>query len=125
MHNYFSLWHFSCFRDDFIQLQMVKYINNTGGTNFNQLQHAISCPKNGYRTHLIWSICIHVNARKIAQWEKPHRQQWYQMDRSRKRSVETGHYVSSVSIDILNWTSGVTKYSNNLMTNTHFFEVIN
>ena len=69
MHNYFSLQHFYCFADDFVQLEMVKYVNNTGETNFNQLQHAVYCSRNGYKTHLIWSICIatNANAPKIAQ----------------------------------------------------------
>ena len=52
IHNYFSSWHFYCFADDFIQLQMVKYVNNTDETIFNQLQHAICHSKNGYRTYL-------------------------------------------------------------------------
>ena len=71
MHNYFSSWHFYCFADNFTQLQMVKYVNNTDQTIFNQLQHAICCSKNGYRTHLIWSVCIaaNANAQKIAQWK--------------------------------------------------------
>ena len=71
MHNYFSLQHFYCFADDFIQLQMVKYVNNTDETNFNQFQHGICHSKNGYRTHLIWSVCIDTNANapKITQWK--------------------------------------------------------
>ena len=47
MHNYFSTWHFYCFADDFIQLQMVKYVNNTDETNLTSCNMQFATPKMG------------------------------------------------------------------------------
>ena len=70
MHNYFSSQHFYCFADNFVKLQMVKYVNNTGETNLNQLQHAFATPKMGTEPIFVWSVCIDANANapKITQW---------------------------------------------------------